>query len=159
VSRKKSSKPTGVVFLNSAQAVELLHTNPCRYEKDVSDGFLGGFNTYAYVSGNPITYFDSDSLQQMPTSGSFSGLTLLNNASFCATAFCAAGIPQGRAKIPESTRPQEGMQCTDRVGLGIGATVSFNSETGLTYFGIGPKLGASLTFTDEGLTAIMGDPN
>jgi hypothetical protein len=158
VSRKKSSKPTGVVFLNSVQAVELLHNNACRYDEVVSGGLLGGINTFAYVSGNPITCFDPDGLQKMPTSGRFPGLTPLNNASFCATAFCAAGIPQGRAKIPESLRPQEGMQCTARVGSGIGATVSFNSETGLTYFGIGPQLGASLTFAGGGLTATMGDP-
>jgi hypothetical protein len=116
-------------------------------------GLEGGFNTYAYVEGNPISYFDPDGLQQMPTSGRFPGLSPRTNASFCATAECAAGIPQGRARLPDSLRPTEGLQCTARAGVGpLGVTASWNSSGEVTYLGLGPQLGVSVSITGAGMT-------
>ena len=79
------------------------------------------------------------------------------NAKICVTGGCAAGIGGNKNTGPiGSIGFTEGVTCTARVGAGVGLTASYNTVRGLTYLGIGPQAGLSISITGGGQTFTTG---
>ena len=141
-SRQKTSKSVGVVFVICSQAIETLQQNLPRYDESASGRLVGGFNTYGYVSGNPLSAYDPTGLRDV-----------LDAISDRVAGIPPSYVPPTKIKLPESLRPTEGLSCTARWGIGLlGATATWNSNGDWTYLGFGTVIGASLTITGSGVT-------
>ncbi len=104
-----------------------------RYTQSDPIGLAGGINTYAYVDGNPISYFDPMGLYR---------------DGRLAMADRVAGVPSSSAPGWGGTR---GADMTLRAGFGPAVTVKINSRTGLKYLGVGVGAGLSCTVTGAGI--------
>jgi hypothetical protein len=78
-SRQKTSNSVGVVFVICSQVIESHQQNLPRYDESASGRFVGGFNTYAYVKGNPLSLTDPSGLIDL-TINVCVGFTFFNQA-------------------------------------------------------------------------------
>lgn len=126
-------------------------------------GLDGGLDKRGYAGGNALTYTDPMGLQhdaRPPKRPNRPGWwdelwAPTTNARHCATAECAAGFSNTSSSA--RAEPTEGLTCTARFGLGLGVTATYNSKNGLTYLGLGPQLGLSISVTGGGMTLVTGD--
>ena len=104
--------------------------------------------------GNPLSFVDPMGLDRSTGWPWLDRMRAPYDTSQSATAECAAGFgPTAPAGTVNST---EGLTCTARVGAGLGITASYNTLRGLTYLGVGPQAGLSVSITGGGQTLVTG---
>jgi hypothetical protein len=141
-SRQKTSKSVGVVFVICSQVIETLQQNLPRYDESASGRFVGGFNTYGYVYGNPTGLIDRD--------GKIPGL--VGAAAGAAVNF---GLQFGSNLIGNGYNVEDALRCVDFKKVGTAALLGFFLPGA---FATGRSFGTNQFASNLGQFALIGVP-
>jgi RHS repeat-associated protein len=106
-----------------------------RYTQSDLIGLAGGINTYSYVKQNPLSSADSIGLVGYTPPGADPNLCTKYDCK-CATAECAAGLPQA----PTNTEPQPSLECEVKQNIAL-TTLCLGLDLAM------PELGVICNFT------------